>query len=241
MQDYALRQFERWMQMVWDLNEGRLQKLGPQSEQWMNGQVFLANEYEKQYAFTKTAFSPAVAGRWFSLFHQPVYLDATRIANNFSVITPPLRVWKYFVDKEKTGEAQELFKPEYSDADWKTTDIGVERWATLGIPDYFGPMWYRQNINVPAIPVGKKVYLWVSREDGDVKVWVNGQAIPYVNAKGETSGEFKNGYGTPVSFDITSAIQPGAQNQITIRGTRVFINELGTGGLLGPAYLYRER
>ena len=35
MQDEALRQFERWMQMVWDLNEGRLANLGPQSERWV--------------------------------------------------------------------------------------------------------------------------------------------------------------------------------------------------------------
>jgi len=25
------------------------------------------------------------------------------------------------------------------------------------------------------------------------------------------------------------------------RGTRIFINELGTGGLLGPVYLYQEK
>ncbi len=31
------------------------------------------------------------------------------------------------------------------------------------------------------------------------------------------------------------------QNQITIEGTHTFINELGTGGLLGPVYLYQEK
>jgi hypothetical protein len=241
MQNAALKQFELWMQMEWDLDSGKLTALGPQSELWMSGQLYLGNQYEKQYAFSKAYWSPNVAGRWFSLFFQPSLLDATRVAKNFTVISPPLREWKYSVDKEKTGEAQGLFKPEYSDADWKTTDVAVERWATLGIPDYFGPMWYRQNVKVPAVPAGKKVYLWVSREDGNVAVWVNGQPIPYVNDKGETSGEFQNGYGTPVSFDITAAVKPGVQNQITIKGTRVFINELGTGGLLGPVYLYREK
>jgi hypothetical protein len=241
MQDASLKQFELWMRMVWDLNDGKLLNLGPQSELWMSGQLYLANAYGKQYAFSKTYWSPTAAGRWFNLFFQPAYLDATRVAKNFTVISPPLREWKYFVDREKAGEAQGLFKPEYSDGDWKTTDIAVERWATLGIPDYFGPMWYRQSVKVPAVPAGKKVYLWVSQEDGDVKVWVNGRPILYVNAKGETQDAFHNGYGTPVSFDITAAIKPGAQNQIAIEGTRVFINELGTGGLLGPVYLYREK
>lgn len=242
MQDENLHQFELFMQMMWDLNSGDLLSLGPQSQRWMGSQVHLGYEYEKQYAFTKAwATETTVAGRWFQLFFQPAYLDATRIAKNFAVIGKPLREWKYFVDKDKAGEAQELFKQEHSDADWKTTDVGVERWSTLGIPDYFGPMWYRQKVKIAAIPEGKKVFLWVSREDGNVKVWVNGKHIPYVNAKGETQDEFQNGYGHPVSFDITSAIKPNADNQITIRGTRVFINELGTGGLLGPVYLYRER
>jgi hypothetical protein len=241
LQNAALRQFELWMQMQWDLNDGKLAALGPQSELWMSGHTYLGNEYEKQYAFTKAYWSPNVAGRWFSLFFQPSYLDATRVANNFTVISKPLREWKYFVDKDKSGEARQLFKPEYSDVDWKTTDIGVEHWATLGIPDYFGPMWYRQTVKIPSVPAGKKVYLWVSREDGNVKAWVNGQPIPYVDEKGETQDEFQNGYGKPISFDVTSAIKPGADNQITIKGTRVFINELGTGGLMGPVYLYRER
>jgi hypothetical protein len=241
MHDASLKQFERWMQMLWDLNEGRLANLGPQSEQWTNGALYLGEEYSPQYAFDKTYYSPSVGVRYFKIFFQPAYLDATRVAKNFIVTGKPLREWKYFVDKEKTGEAQGLFKPEYSDAEWKTTDIGVERWSTLGFPDYFGPVWYRQNVKVPDVPAGKKVYLWVSREDGDVKVWVNGQPVPYTNAKGEAQDEFHNGYGAPVSFDITSAVKPGANNQITIRGTRVFINELGTGGLLGPVYLYRER
>jgi hypothetical protein len=241
LQNAALKQFELWMQMQWDLNDGKLVNLGPQSELWMSGHLYLGNAYEKQYAFTKAYWSPNVAGRWFSLFFQPAYLDATRVAKNFTVISKPLREWKYFVDTDKTGEAQGLFKPEYSDAAWKTTDTGVERWATLGIPNYFGSVWYRQTMKAPVIPTGKKVYLWVSREDGDVKVWINGQLIPYVNEKGETADEFHNGYGKPLSFDITSALKSNAENQITIRGTRVFINELGTGGLLGPVYLYRER
>ena len=44
----------------------------------------------------------------------------------------------------------------------------------------------------------------------------------------------------PIS-DVTAAIKPGADNQITIKGTRTFINELGTGALLGPVYLYSEK
>ena len=123
----------------------------------------------------------------------------------------------------------------------QATDIGIETWATLDFPNYIGPVWYRGEVAVPTVPEGKKVFLWVSAEDGDVKVWVNGKLAPYVDEKGERHDEFKNGYGKAISFDITEAVMPGARNQITIRGTRVFVNELGVGGLLGPVYLYGEK
>ena len=62
----------------------------------------------------------------------------------------------------------------------------------------------------------------------------------YVDEKGEKKDSF-GGFCQPVSFDITSAVKPGADNQITIIGTHTFINELGTGGLIGPVVLYREK
>ena len=69
----------------------------------------------------------------------------------------------------------------------------------------------------------------------------NGQLALFVNDKGETANESPAVYGSALSFDVTAAIKPGADNQITIKGTRTFINELGTGALLGPVYLYSEK
>ena len=42
------------------------------------------------------------------------------------------------------------------------------------------------------------------------------------------------------SFDITGAARQG-QNQVTILCERTFLNELGTGGLLGPVVVYRDK
>ena len=36
-----------------------------------------------------------------------------------------------------------------------------------------GPVWYRSAVKVPAVPAGKKVYLWLGSTDGRVKVFVN--------------------------------------------------------------------
>ena len=111
----------------------------------------------------------------------------------------------------------------------------------LGLEGYYGSMWYRSEVDIPAVPTGKKTYLWIPSEDGDIKVFVNGIHVPYANEKGESSEQFKGGFGTPVSFEITSAIKPNESNQITIIGTRTFLNELGTGGLMAPPYIYSAK
>jgi beta-galactosidase/beta-glucuronidase len=115
----------------------------------------------------------------------------------------------------------------------------METWSTLGYHDYFKSMWYRTTVDVPAAPAGKKTYLWLGATDGSAKVFVNGKHVPYVDAKGGKKEAF-NGYCEPASFDVTAALRPGA-NRIAIYCTRTFFNELGTGGLIAPAVVYREK
>jgi len=241
MQDESLRQIDLLMQLRWDLDEGRLENLAANSKKWLGRQIELGNEYQAQGAFSKIRWTPHTAGgHWFVHYMQPPYLDAGRISENHTWISAPLRNWKYAQDKPRTGEAQGWHKADFADADWKTTDVGVETWATLALQDFYGPVWYRASVSVKALPSGKKTFLWISATDGQARVFVNGQAIPYVTAKGETKDR-ASGYGAPFSFDVSSALKPNAQNQITIEGTHTFINELGTGGLLGPVYLYQEK
>jgi len=84
------------------------------------------------------------------------------------------------------------------------------------------------------------VNLWVGATDGRVKLFVNGRHVPYVNAKGESADSFV-GFCQPASFDVTAVIRPGAENQVSLLCTREELNEIGTGGLLAPVVLYREK
>ena len=241
MQDESLRQMERFMALRWDLNEGRLTNLGPDSKKWLDRQIALGEEYKAQGAFSKIRWTPyTAAGHWFVRYMQPPYLDASRISTNHSWISPPLRNWKYAQDTPRTGETQGWHRAEYDDTLWKTTDTGVETWSTIGLQDFYGPVWYRMSVPVGAVPGGKRTFLWISATDGSARVFINGRHVPYVNAKGETK-DFASGYGAPFSFDISGAVKPNARNLIAIEGTHTFINELGTGGLLGPVYLYQEK
>lgn len=44
----------------------------------------------------------------------------------------------------------------------------------------------------------------------------------------------------PASWNISEAVKAGA-NQITILTERRDVNEIGTGGLMSPVAVYRER
>lgn len=241
MQEEALKQFELFMKLRWDLFDAKFATIGADADRYMATQTALGDKYAAQYAFSKTTWAPdTITARYFRAFFKGAYDDAARIAKGFEVISPSLRQWKFAVDKEKKGESLGWHKADFDDKSWKTTDPCIDTWFSYGLDSYYGPMFYRDTVKVPAVPAGKKVFLWISSTDGDAKVFVSGQHIPWVNDKGEKKDVF-NGYCNPASFDITGAVKPGADNQVTIVGTHTFINELGTGGLIGPVVLYREK
>jgi hypothetical protein len=241
--DDSLRQHELFMKMRRDYFAGRSANLDTDITRWRTMHQVYAEKYRKNSAFTD---SPRVSGvpigvAYFDWFYIKSYQDLARIGRDYTVhSTPPVNVWRYTVDAEHQGEALGWQHTDFDDRAWKTTDVAIDTWAALGLMDYYRSVWYRATVNAPAVPEGKKVYLWVGATDGACKLFVNGTHVPYVNAKGEEVAE-ANGSCTPFSFDITAAVKPGTDNQITIIGTRNFINELGTGGLMGPVLLYREK
>jgi len=241
LHEESLLQFERFMKLRWDLFEGKLTNIDYAATRWFGTHLGLADEYAENYTFSKANFTPrTVAGGYFRAFYLKTYEDGARIARDFLPISPTLRKWRYGVDRENKGAELGWSSAEFDDKAWKTTDPCIDTWFALGLHDYYGTMYYRDRVKVPKVPDGKKIYLWISSTDGTAKVFINGKHIPYVDAKGVTKDEFA-GYCQPASFDITSAIKPGTDNQITIASTHKFLNELGTGGLLGPVMLYREK
>jgi hypothetical protein len=103
-----------------------------------------------------------------------------------------------------------------------------------------GRMAYRARQKLPAVPADKKVFLWIGSTDGSAKLFVNGVHVKYtVPDKGETKDAF-DGYCKSARFDVTGVLSNGV-NQFTILCDRHNLNELGTGGLMGPVVVFRER
>ncbi|MCX5659387.1 MAG: DUF4838 domain-containing protein [Planctomycetota bacterium] len=239
--DDSLRQHELFMKMRRDYFAGRHGELGSDVAQYVASHPALGENHKENYTFTRVGFAPkTLAVSYFESFFAQSYLGMARIGKESAIISEPILAWNCAADKERRGESQGWQKAEFDDTAWRKTDVAIDTWASLGLEGYFGPMWYRAQVRLQAAPAGKRVFLWVGATDGACKVYINGQPIPYVNAKGEKAAE-ANGFCEPFSFDITGAVKPDVDNQIAIVGTRNFLNELGTGGLLGPVLVYREK
>ena len=247
--DDSLKLFELFMKLRYDQAEGRFANLGSDGEKWHEQIRALQEKYKAQSAFSAKLGGHLLNESYFGSFYEKTYKDASRLAKDFNILTAkPIRQFKYLADPEKKGEAAGYAKADFDDAAWKSTDVAAETWSSLGYHDYFKSLWYRARVPVPTVPAGKKVYLWLASTDGSAKVFVNGQAIPYVGEVKEKdasattkTGDEAKGYCQPFSFDITSAVKAGAENQISILCTRSGFNELGTGGLLGPVAIYCEK
>lgn len=241
----AFQQFELWMKMEYNLADGKLIGLTEDAGVWLKTQKALASQYAPQRSFTVTGDlgdfpDGTIAATYLNMFCKSTYTDAERIAKEDTIMTAPIRQWRYQADKDKSGEQQGWNAIKYADDAWKTTDTAVDSLADLKLEAFFGPIWYRHTVHVGDIPTGKKVYLWISRYDEICRAYVNGKPVMAKNEKGEAVSSI-TGFATPVSFDITAAIQPNADNQITIQVTHDVLNEVGTGGLMGPVFLYREK
>ena len=242
LQDDALRQFERFMALRVDLAAGRYAHLDRDGLRWQGAQLALADEYAGNYAFTRAGWSThTIAGGYFRTFFGHTYEDAARLAKEDKFIVPAIHNWRFQIDPEKTGEARGWSGITAEDKAWRAVDPSVDTWSGLGHDAFFGHAWYRAKVKVPAIPAGKKTFLWISASDGALSAWCNGRPLTFTNRKGETTTEF-HGYAEPTSVDISESVKSGGENWIVFRVNRSnVINELGTGGLLGPVGIYREK
>jgi len=215
--------------------------------QWIGRMHAMAERYRDQYAFAARWYGGG--GVWgsnnnvdnFVTFYKATYDDAARIAKFYEIVTPePLRRWRYQQDKSSKGQSLGWATRDFDDEAWEATDVAVDTWSALGYHDYFGRMWYRSEAVIPAAPPGRKTFLWLGATEGSVRVFINGTHVPYVDAKGNTHDEFV-GFCKPVSFDVTTSFRPDEMNRIAILCERRELSEIGTGGLLSPAVIYRER
>jgi hypothetical protein len=257
--------FELSMQMRTDWADAKLATLAEDYESWRWGIRHMQREYRVPMntngRYTTNAYTGDgyVQGRhgnpaWSDGMYAVGFKDGSRMDKEFARLGKPMLEWKWRHNPGPEADSLPWTKPEHDDEEWKTTHVVRDTWSSLGhhfsltdeASGRSGRMAYRTSQKLPAVPAGRKAFLWIGSTDGSAKLFVNGMHVPYVEPDdigrgkaGETKDAF-DGYCKPAQFDVTAALKTG-DNQITILCDRYHLNELGTGGLLGPVLLYREK
>jgi len=255
--------FELFMKMREDYAAARLQNLDADLTTWRTTERALVVKYADQKVLRGEPWSPGGAGGgmaedYINQFVGYTYTDASRMDATYARVGTPMLQWKYQPNPGPEADALPWTAPAYNDADWKTMHVVRDTWSDIGhhntITDVpsgrSGRMVYRTAQRLDALPAGKRIYLWIGATDGSAKLFVNGKLVSFIvpenagpyfrsNKAGDRVDAF-NGYCRPAQFDITDMVKAG-ENQFTVLCERTNLDELGTGGLMGPVIIYREK
>jgi hypothetical protein len=139
--------------------------------------------------------------------------------------------WLFMLDPLNGGEALGFYKPSMGSKNWLPMKTFSQSWSNQGLRYYKGEAWYRTSVKVDEKFKGETVHLWLGGIDDIAEAWVNGEKLKCL-AKGAAP------IGKPWEFDSTGAIRFGQENIIVVKVSNRAVNELGTGGITGPAMLW---
>jgi hypothetical protein len=227
------------MGMRFDFIEGRFHGLDERGQSWRRRAKELGEQYADAFAFCRTRWAQnTVYANYFATFEEPPYDEAARFAKSGKV-DRSIREFKWsaiaapHVDLEPSA-------PGFDDSAWKTTDVAIDSWSSLGLHDWFHSVWYRAKF------AGNRVrdrgghsahaFVWLGGGDGTFRVFVNGHEAPYVARPGRPTKPEGAGWFT---FDVTPLLVDG-ENTLAVLAARPTLNELGIGGLTGPVVVYTE-
>jgi hypothetical protein len=257
--DESFGLFEWYMKMRNDWAQGIVGDLADDYATWRHGICAMQRKYGVIGRFEREGYTSwgmcHVQGRhgnpaWSDSACGAIYNGGSLMEKDYLRLGKPMLEWKWQYNPGPEADALPWTAPGFSDTNWPVTHVVRDTWSSLGhhfsmtdaASGRSGRMAYRTSQKIPAVPAGKKVFLWIGATDGSAKVFVNGTPIKFgTPGKGDVTDAF-DGYCQPsgTGFDVTAALKTG-DNQFTILCDRHALNELGTGGLMGPVVLYREK
>lgn len=138
-------------------------------------------------------------------------------------------LWQAQIDNTDLGEERGLHLVGADPEGWTEMETATRTWSAQGLRYFRGSVWYRTQVALTSSGTGLR--LWLSSIDDTAKVWVNGIECPQVISGGAFLGR---------GFDISAAVLSGQSNTVVVRVTSWILDELGTGGLMGRAFVYAD-
>ena len=123
---------------------------------------------------------------------------------------------EFALDPGAVGKSLRWFDGQQPSAVWRPIDstrpyyLQVPGCYTADGMPYVGHMWYRCELDVPAVPAGRQVRLYSPAVSCEAWVWVNGQYAGY--------RKYLEAYIRPneLDLDVTALIKPGQKNSVSV-------------------------
>jgi Tol biopolymer transport system component len=122
----------------------------------------------------------------------------------------PKAGWRFRMDKEDLGGGAGWFLPQTSLEGWQP--IEIERfWGEQGGE---GAGWYRSDIDIPALPPDRRIYLHFGAVDEQLVLWIDGQYA------GDYDRPPDVGWDKPFAIDVTGKLTAG-RHHLALRVSNV--------------------
>lgn len=137
-------------------------------------------------------------------------------------------IWSFQLDPGAIGEPLQWYSSDLTGGNWRDVRTSSSSWSNQGLRYYKGEAWYRQSVDLPAIPKDRKVLLWFGGVDEKARVWLNDHLL------GDSPGRAF----VPFEFDVTAFVRPQGRNVVGVRIINATLNEVGTGGIVAPVFFW---
>lgn len=146
---------------------------------------------------------------------------------------------RFTIDPRDDGRHAGWYEPLFDDKAWKNIPTTAPFYIQghrddQGYP-YLGAMWYRLDVDVPAVAKGRKVMLYAPAVESEAWVWGNGKFIGH--------REYHEAYErpNPIDMDVTKALKPGEKNSVVVRVHTALNPAAQAGGLTSRLFLYSPK
>ena len=120
----------------------------------------------------------------------------------------PADGWLFRTDPFDEGVGEDWNLPSTPTEGWREIKIG-EWYEKQGV-DYDGTAWYRRDVNVPALPEGKRIDLFFGAVDESIWCYINGELVAWHDGAPTI-------WNVPFALDVTGKLPSSATCTIVFR------------------------